>query len=133
MTAIEKSSPELTTTRTDDGNHTTWAVADATRATSLTIARGTPEQITRMIEVAPSAAGFADENTASVLQHVSNHERIDNDRPGGSMPCPHLGRCDRDTWDRHSAHPLFQAAAAAGFDDARVYELLTELHHKAGA
>lgn len=121
----------LTSTRTDDGANTTWAVHDTARATTLTIARGTPEQITRMIETAPSAAGFCDETTATVLGHVSSHDADGGDADDSEL-CPYLGRCDRDTYVGHIARPLFHAAAKGGFADDAVYALLAELHAKAG-
>lgn len=131
MTETKPTSSVLTTTRTDDGNQTTWAVADTGRATTLTIARGTPDQITRMIEAAPSCAGFTDATTATVLGHVSDHKRVGHYLDDFEA-CLHLGRCDRDTYVSTVAHPLFQAAATAGFDDAAVYGLLAALHAKGG-
>jgi hypothetical protein len=122
----------LTTARVDDGNTTTWAVHTDIRATTLTIARGTPDQVTRMIEAAPSAAGFCDVDTAAVLVNVSSHDQTDEDL-GSSEDCLYLGRCDRDTFDRHIERTLFHAAAKAGFADDAVWALLAELHAKAGA
>jgi hypothetical protein len=121
----------LTTARVDDGNTTTWAVHTDIRATTLTIARGTPDQVTRMIEAAPSAAGFCDVDTAAVLVNVSSHDQTDEDL-GSSEDCPFVGRCDRDSYVGHVAYPLFHAAAKAGFDDTAVYALLADLHAKAG-
>ena len=122
----------LTRTRTDTAAGTTWAVHDTTRATSLTIARGTPDQITRMIEAAPSAAGYCDQDSATVLAHVSTHEQVDG-TVYGAEPCEYVGRCDRDTYTSTIARPLFHAAAAARFDDGAVYALLADLHRRAGA
>jgi hypothetical protein len=123
----------LTTARVDDGNTTTWAVHTDIRATTLTIARGTPDQVTRMIEAAPSASGFCDADTATVLCHVSAHELTEPGVGGTSEDCLYLGRCDRDTYISSVARPLFHAAAKAGFADDAVYALLAELHAKAGA
>jgi hypothetical protein len=122
----------LTTARVDDGNNTTWAVHTAGRATTLTIARGTPDQVTRMIEAAPSAAGFCDVDTATVLRHVATHLQTGEDFTGFEA-CPYAGRCDCDTFVRHIERPLFHAAAAARFDDDAVYALLADLHAKGGA
>lgn len=120
---------DLTPTFTTIGSYSTWAVNDGIRATSLAIVRTNAEEVARAVAVVPSVAGFSAGD--AMLMSVCTHEQVAHVELG--EVCAYLGRCESDAYVSSVAHPLFQAAAAAGFADTAVYALLTDLHTSVGA
>jgi hypothetical protein len=113
-----------------DGKYTAWWVTDGVRATSLRIVAATDEEIGAFLAIAPSAAEFT-ANQASLVAVHDHAPAVDGDNASWAEDCHILGRCFADCYVSSVAHPLFQAAAAANFDDAAVFALLAELHAKA--
>ncbi len=116
-----------------DGKYTAWWVTDGVRATSLRIVRTTAEDVARLVAVAPSAAAFSagDASLVGVHDHAPVTGNAETD--SWAEDCGIIGRCFGEHYATSVAHPLFQAAAAAAFDDETVFALLAELHAKAGA
>lgn len=114
-----------------DGKYTAWWVSDGTRATSMRIIAATDEEVSTLLQLAPSAAEFTANNAS--LVYIHDHAPATNPADPWANDCPICGHCFADCYVSSVAHPLFRAAAAVNFRDEAVYDLLATLHTEAGA